>query len=188
MEKEEFTYEEPKLRGIFPIPEILVKEGYDTIGDTFSILNDPNGSNELKLCFIGHAAQEAEIKPMIYKNEHEIEQLHRAIYKGFEFMVMSYGYHPCAYVKIPVGHQLYGKDYNDIDIDCHGGLTFASSLLPDMDSDKSNYWIGWDYAHCYDYAGCMETMGETPNVKRWTTEEIIEECESVINQITSKYK
>lgn len=58
MKQEEFTYEEPKLRGIFPVPEVLVKEGYDNIGDTFAIIRDPEGSNELKLCFIGCSTQE----------------------------------------------------------------------------------------------------------------------------------
>jgi hypothetical protein len=53
------------------------------------------------------------------------------------------------YVGVPESHSLYGKDYNDIDINCHGGLTYSNfgdgKFLP-----IGYYWFGWDYAHSSD--------------------------------------
>lgn len=31
----------------------------------------------------------------------------------------------CGYVGLPAGHDLHGKDYDSVDVDVHGGLTFA---------------------------------------------------------------
>ena len=31
----------------------------------------------------------------------------------------------CGYVGVPEGHPAHGKDYDDVEVSCHGGLTFA---------------------------------------------------------------
>lgn len=46
------------------------------------------------------------MKEMIYKNYMEngqevIEILDEGVYKGFHYVIVSYGTHPCAYVEIP---------------------------------------------------------------------------------------
>ena len=71
----------------------------------------------------------------------------------------------CGYVGLPPGHPWYGRDYEAIHDDdetlrIHGGLTFTSNCNPDSsichvplagESDEV-WWIGFDCAHCYDYA------------------------------------
>jgi len=56
----------------------------------------------------------------------------------------------CAYVGIPKDHPLAGFSYDDIPIECHGGLTYSGEgdgkLRPD-----GFFWYGWDYAHSGDY-------------------------------------
>lgn len=52
------------------------------------------------------------MKEMIYKGSVENEQkvidmLDEGIYKGFHYVIVSYGIHPCAYIEIPEGHKLY---------------------------------------------------------------------------------
>lgn len=76
-------------------------------------------------------------------------------YKDYEYLIVfiSMG-HRCGYVAIPENHK-YSKetDYNDLFIDCHGGLTFMSPdhVLKDLLSNPSKeQWIGFDCAHCYD--------------------------------------
>ncbi len=125
-------------------------------------------------------------KEMIYEPQMRKEDfLERGTYKGFSYMVVSYGQHPCCYIEIPQGHKFYRKDYdsNELrDIDCHGGLTFAD--FRDF-GDGLNYYIGWDYAHYNDYAGYYMLFDPQPTIplKKWTTEEMSNECKSVIDQI-----
>lgn len=127
------------------------------------------------------------IKPMIYQKDRKIELLHKGEYKGYNYYILNLGTHPTAYIEIPKEHKLYGKHYDDIyemgyDINVHGGLTYSDSKL--MCVKSKNWFIGWDYAHAYDYCGYYE-LGDFLNekTKKWTTEEIIEECKSAINQI-----
>ncbi len=54
------------------------------------------------------------------------------------------------YVKLPPDHPWHGKDYDDIRVSIHGGLTYAHSK-----GDK--WWIGFDTAHAGDYWSKTET-------------------------------
>ena len=129
------------------------------------------------------------IKPMVYQVDRCKKLLYNDIYKGFHFYIMNLGTHPTAYVEIPKDHPLYLKNYHEIDIEVHGGLTYSdTSLNTSNNTEIDNSWfIGWDYAHAYDYCGFMkkeifEELYSHGN-KKWTTEEIIEECKDVIDQI-----
>ena len=73
--------------------------------------------------------------------------------------------------------------YENIDIQCHGGLTYSRSNLSTV--NKEGWFIGWDYAHCGDFM-CYETV--TYPGKQWTAEEIVEECKSVIRQLIEGMK
>ena len=60
------------------------------------------------------------------------------------------------YVVIPKGHPLHGKGYDEIDVDVHGGLTFAE-LAKDLkkwdeviDHDKGGWVVGFDTCHLDD--------------------------------------
>lgn len=55
----------------------------------------------------------------------------------------------CGYVAIPQGHPWHGVDYDDIDADVHGGLTYASNHKPLHEPD-GNWWIGFDCGHAPD--------------------------------------
>jgi hypothetical protein len=107
-------------------------------------------------------------------------------YKGFTYYVLSLGTHPCAYVDV-TNTNLLGKDYSEIDIECHCGLTYAREHLTTV--EKKGWFIGWDYAHYCDFVGYeldfptnLRTHG-----KMWTTKEMVDECKEVIDQIIDKY-
>lgn len=99
---------------------------------------------------------------------------------GYEWKVLSLGTHPCGYVSIPKNHPFYGKNYWDIEdkIEAHGGLTF-SGKLPGLDG----LWFGWDYMHAGDYTYMPIYVSITD--KRWTTQEVVSECQRVIQQFRS---
>ena len=117
------------------------------------------------------------MKPMVYKKRGDIEILDNGIYNGYQYWIVSYGSHPCAYIDVS-NTSLAGEFYDDIDIDCHGGLTYSENQLATV--DKKGWFIGWDYAHLGDY---YRTSYNSVNGKQWTTGEIVEECINVIEQI-----
>ena len=111
--------------------------------------------------------------------------LDSGFYRGYEYYILSLGTHPTAYVVLEEGNIFYKKHYDDIDISCHGGLTYSSSCLKNL--VKNKWVIGWDYAHGDDYTGYLEILEEKPvNLKRWTTSEIYKGVKFVIHQIIIK--
>ncbi len=85
---------------------------------------------------------------------------------------------PVAYVGVPSGHDLAGKSYDDIPLECHGGLTFAD------EGGRGNwpagwYWYGWDYAHSGDFMSFAPKLGG----HRWTIEEVEAETRKVMDQL-----
>ena len=66
-------------------------------------------------------------------------------------------------------------------------MTYSSEHLHTV--DKKGWFIGWDYAHIYDFAGYELEMpiDIRTNGKKWTTYEIINECKQVIDQIAADH-
>lgn len=99
----------------------------------------------------------------------------------YKWLVLSLGSHPCGYVAVPKDHPFYGKEYCDIEdkIEVHGGLTFSGKL-----KDLEDLWFGWDYAHYGDFTWPFVMTGD----KKWTTQEIVDECLRAIEQFRSYEK
>lgn len=53
------------------------------------------------------------------------------------------------YIGIPPEHPWYGKDYDDIDANVHGGLTYSNPCKP-REKPDGYWWIGFDTAHLND--------------------------------------
>ena len=51
----------------------------------------------------------------------------------------------CGYVEIPKAHPWYKKPYMEINVDCHGGLTFGDKI-----PIKAGWFVGFDCNHYYD--------------------------------------
>lgn len=117
------------------------------------------------------------IKEMIYEAyRKEADILYDGWYRDYRFLVVSYGTHPCGYVELKEGQKYYGCEvYDDIDVDVHGGFTWAGKL-----SFIDGWFIGWDYAHYEDFCGYDDDRGDS---KKWTTQEIMDECKYVIDQL-----
>ena len=77
--------------------------------------------------------------------------------------------HWVGYVVIPKKHKFYKKDYQNVDVECHGGLTYGNHLHYE-DSVNYNKWaVGFDFGH-YDDKGGSE-------------DEVREQCEKVVAQL-----
>jgi hypothetical protein len=68
----------------------------------------------------------------------------------------------CGYVGVPREHPAYGKGYHDVDVEVHGGLTYAHECdgiichvpAPGMPDDV--WWLGFDCAHAGDLVPGMD--------------------------------
>lgn len=60
--------------------------------------------------------------------------------------------HRCGYIEIPKDHKYYGVEYDDINVDVHGGWTYSEYTYNNypIESDINAWWIGFDCAHWND--------------------------------------
>lgn len=62
----------------------------------------------------------------------------------------------CGYVGVPETHPAFGKPYDDVNVDVHGGLTYADRCsgelchVPQPGTPDNVWWLGFDCAHCHD--------------------------------------
>jgi hypothetical protein len=88
---------------------------------------------------------------------------------------MTHGY-ACGYVGVPEGHPWYKKDYDDIDVDVHGGLTWSDDHVGN-DAPDGLWWVGFDTAHYNDNTcNCDEAYceHEVESLKRQALEAVNE--------------
>ncbi len=110
-------------------------------------------TSDLKLKYLGYGEWVEELDDIIFE------------YKGFNCNISRmflkepcvdafFGGHLCGYVDLPEDHKFFEKKYDDIDVDCHGGLTFSE--------EKEGKWrIGFDCAHSFDYCPSLEFFKKT---------------------------
>jgi len=110
-------------------------------------------------------------------------------YKGITYLIKQnprMGFY-LAYIKLPTESKLTKKDYDDIDLDVHGGLTFKETFTG-KETPEDNWWgftkgtwIGWDYGHAGDfiYGDFDFGLGE----KRWEYKEVESEIKQAIKQL-----
>lgn len=125
------------------------------------------------------------MKQMTYGKDRKIELLDTGKYLGFTYYILNLGTHPTAYIKIPENHKYYEKDYDEINLDVHGGLTYSSKQLCLENEVIEGWFIGWDYAHYGDYLGYEEMFSREfrTNGKKWTTEEILKEVKEACRKL-----
>lgn len=68
----------------------------------------------------------------------------------------------CGYVGIKKSHPDFGKGYDDVDVDVHGGLTYADScgwhICHQSDDKEPVWWLGFDCGHFRDLSPYIETI------------------------------
>lgn len=107
--------------------------------------------------------------------------------------------HRCGYVAVPTGHKHHSDDYDNVNVDVHGGLTYAGGdkhQYP-VEADGS-WWFGYDCAHLGDARdpelmqgefkevydkGLMRDMHFEGDVVR-SLEYCVNQCESLARQLS----
>jgi hypothetical protein len=62
------------------------------------------------------------------------------------FIPHGYG---CGYIGLPPEHPWHGKNYMELEVDIHGGLTYSNKSVG-KDPADGYWWIGFDTAHSGD--------------------------------------
>jgi hypothetical protein len=91
----------------------------------------------------------------------------------------------CGYVRIPPGHPTRGKNYEYLDVNVHGGLSFG--VLESCEhADGRGYWVGFDCAHLFD---AMEDPIYSSTIypwrHYWTQSEVEFETERLAEQLAA---
>lgn len=112
----------------------------------------------------------------------ETQVKYKGNYKGYKYVIVSYGSHPCAYVKVPSNSHICTMSWNSVEesIAVHGGITFHGNLLHVGIGSLDDHYMGWDYAHCGDYFLCNSYLS---NGKQWELDEVKDNCIDVVKQL-----
>lgn len=108
--------------------------------------------------------------------------------EGVRFFIMKGGSALCVYVGIPIDHPLAGFGYDDLPLECHGGLTFSGAGHKSKEGGsiwpEGFWWYGWDYAHAGDYCDFYDTSLSKGSIlrqdKKWLVEMVKEDSWSAI--------
>lgn len=134
------------------------------------------------------------VKPFKVEKEWEHAGLLCAVVQGRE------GSNRCGYVRVPPTHPEYNKAYMDVDVDVHGGLTFAEVEPCSDHEDGVGYWFGFDCAHAGDASYDPENLPKHqvdfltryPEFKRsgrnehfWSHSEVVAETERLAEQLAA---
>lgn len=108
-------------------------------------------------------------------------------YKSYHYIIVNFGTHPCAYIRLPETSPFYMEYYGAIDTRVrrpHGGFTFSDFLYDRNFNSKTRelngaegWYLGWDYAHIGDYSPFVVEG------KKWTVAEIENEIKAVIDSV-----
>jgi hypothetical protein len=107
----------------------------------------------------------------------------------------------CGYVRVPPGHAMHGRNYDNVDVEVHGGLTFAEEE-PCAHEDGQGWWFGFDCAHAGDASIdlSVDPITLSPGAARiravhvefpvyderfWTQEEVEQETRSLALQLAA---
>jgi hypothetical protein len=90
--------------------------------------------------------------------------------EGIRIVIMRGPASVNTYLGIPLGHPLAGYGYDDVPVECHGGLTYSGNKIKNL--PEGYWWYGYDYCHCDDMAFHDLTYRPDSEDKPWTPEEI----------------
>lgn len=98
----------------------------------------------------------------------------------------------CGYAAVIPGHPAYGKGYDDIEAEVHGGLTYANKChghichVPAEGETDEVWWFGFDCGHCMDKSPGLEaTLREIDALGAHHDDDIYRDLNYVVEEVKS---
>lgn len=90
----------------------------------------------------------------------EPKLLKEGIHNGLQYRIIQGPFSINGYVAVSKTHLYYGKHYNDVNVEVHGGLTFnqQGDDNDDLYPDSTLWWFGFDTAHGFSGIWSMEDV------------------------------
>lgn len=105
----------------------------------------------------------------------------------------------CGYVGVPPGHPAFKKGYDDVEVNVHGGLTYAAHCashichVPKPGEPDNVWWLGFDCAHAGDGVPAINGILKKENFYsrgykdiEYVTHETKDLAEQLANQATTR--
>jgi hypothetical protein len=97
--------------------------------------------------------------------------------------------HLCGYVGVPSSHPCFGRDYDEVDCEVHGGLTYANECSGEIchKANQEVWWFGFDCAHLFDLSPWMKGRNEhSPHDVYRDIPYVRSECEKLAAELKEK--
>ena len=91
--------------------------------------------------------------------------------EGVWVMIVRSNFSMNVYMGVPLHHPLAGFNYDDLTVECHGGLTYAAKGDGDY-LPEGYYWYGYDYSHAGDACFYRDGLDAFTGDKKWALREI----------------
>ena len=103
----------------------------------------------------------------------------------------------CGYVGVARSHPDYGRGYDDVEVEVHGGLTFANKCQPNAErgichvvaegEDDDVWWLGFDCAHSGDQTPAYDWRWRELR-REWETYKAIGYVEAETRRLAAQLK
>jgi hypothetical protein len=101
---------------------------------------------------------------------------------GLRFVIVRGPAALCAYVGLPEDHPLAGFSNEDINVNAHGGLTYAGAGDGVAGRVTGWFWYGWDYAHAGDASFYDAIRGKREDETRWDVAAVVADSQSTLDE------
>lgn len=137
----------------------------------------------------------AELPPGVWQDEPDKEQWIDKETGLPCLLVRSFSGALCGYVGVSRNHPAYKKDWDDVEVEVHGGLTFAAKCDPSPNArichvvedgeDDKVWWLGFDCAHAFDISpNHLKLFGGPLGLQTYKDVDFVKnECASLAKQL-----
>lgn len=101
----------------------------------------------------------------------------------------------CGYVAVDETHPAFKADYNRVEVECHGGLTYGDMCqgegghichVPRLGKPDHVFWLGFDCAHSGDISPSYRSDFHSYDDRYRSISYVISQCQELARQLTER--